>query len=139
MSVKATIYELASGLGRRTVICDDELLLAQAQAGEGIWLGEFDIATQRVAEGGLALEEFPALPFVAEVTEISADGTDAAIISGLPSDRVVFYAISEESGRTGFGVVEDGNIEITTTTHGTLALVLRAPGYLVAEIQIHAT
>lgn len=135
MMLRAVVYGLADGLGRRIVRCDPDLLLAQLGEGEGIHVGDdFDPATQRM--DGTEVAPLPAMPGTPDKSAIAADGVDVCTISGLPNP----CAVEVTGPATNLvALIEDGSLELSVGGPGRYTVLLIAPGFQPGQVVIDAT
>lgn len=132
-------FVVYNGAGRilRFGIAPDEMIEMQAQAGELVIT-----VPQGVRDDTHYVLDGEAVPRVAlpafNKTSITANGVDAAIVTGLPNPtQVIIRRGTEVQSAT----VTDGVLEIASEAPGAIVVTLRAdaPQYLHTEVTIHAS
>jgi hypothetical protein len=111
-----------------------EARFADEEQGIATIPGHWSAATHFVQDGAATLRAEMA-PTVSAAT-ITADGTDACFIAGLPTPCVVAVSGAVTASPT---EVTDGTVTLTATTLGTLRIRVTAdPAYKAWETTIHA-
>ncbi len=77
------------------------------------------------------------IALVASKSEIAADGTDTATISGIPAGAAVVVVCN--GLELASGVIEDGDLQLTATSAGVYHVLVSRPTFNPASIEVMAS
>jgi len=123
-----TTYSIETGKIIGNVTCSYEVIPPPVEGYQNIE-GEFDSATQYIAEG--VVTDRPAMVVGLSKQEIAADAVDMAIISGIPSGATIRWNETEQ-------IADGSDVEFVTDIIGEHRLHITLWPYQDAEVTINA-
>lgn len=125
-----TSYDKASGRVIGTGDLPDSMIPLQENETTGIVLETLDYETQYVPSG--VVTPRPALTVAQNKTQITANGLDEWIVTGVPVGALVTWPDGVVT------TVDDGEIVFTVDVVGTYNFTVNAFPYLVEEVSVEA-
>ena len=129
-----TIYDTTTGRFKRRIQCPVSMYDIQAKAGEAFIEGLYDETEDYADISGIDTHVLSRLPinYIIDKPIITADNTDMATVTGLPTICTVYHE--------GVGYpVTDGSMEFTADQPGPYQFYVDEVEYLRTEFEINAT